>query len=257
MSLPKAYQTEIQALDQQILASRPCDVVQFCADYFSSRLAAERAAFLEPTTSSSPPESLLRTPPDAPNATEMSNPFSSPFGVNANPFGGGEGAQSQSAGVIHRVIEEEENENVTSPTTPSFGLTGSAFKTPFGGDGGSDGTPSGVRSPPNPESYPAQYNFGRRTSVSAESLKPSADVNDNWSPPLHEKTTDQLQRLRKAILDNFLFSHLDEEQSAQVLGALVEKPIPAKGIKVIPPPVLATQASSSNGRAGYQPRGCR
>jgi cAMP-dependent protein kinase regulator len=39
--------------------------------------------------------------------------------------------------------------------------------------------------------------------------------------------------LRKAIEGNFLFSHLEDEQSAQILGALVEKPIPARGIKVI------------------------
>jgi cAMP-dependent protein kinase regulator len=89
-----------------------------------------------------------------------------------------------------------------------------------------------MRSPPNPEGYPAQYNFARRTSVSAESLKPVADNNDNWTPPVHPKTPEQLERLKQAISGNFLFSHLDDEQSAQVLGALVEKPIPTKGIKV-------------------------
>lgn len=92
--------------------------------------------------------------------------------------------------------------------------------------------PPTVRPPPHADSYPAQYNLNRRTSVSAESLKPSADTYDNWSPPFHEKTTDQLERLQKAIKDNFLFSHLEEDQSAQILGALVEKPVPAKDIKV-------------------------
>ena len=42
----------------------------------------------------------------------------------------------------------------------------------------------------------------------------------------------QLARLKRAIEGNFLFSHLDDEQSHQILGALVEKPIPAKDIKV-------------------------
>lgn len=135
---------------------------------------------------------------------------------------------------MQRVAEEDENDTVTSPTTPHFGTTTSAtFRGPFGGDATFDPQPSGVRSPPNPEGYPAQYNFGRRTSVSAESLKPVADSYDNWTPPYHPKTPEQLERLKKAISGNFLFSHLDEEQSAQILGALVEKPIPAKGIKVI------------------------
>jgi cAMP-dependent protein kinase regulator len=141
----------------------------------------------------------------------MSGPFSSPFGANANPFGGG------GSSTMHRVAEEEENDVV--------GVG------PFGGDASADGPPS-ARGPPNADSYPAQYNFGRRTSVSAESLKPSADVHDNWSPPFHDKTPEQLERLTRAIEGNFLFSHLDEEQNQQILGALVEKPIPAKGIKV-------------------------
>ena len=68
--------------------------------------------------------------------------------------------------------------------------------------------------------------------MSAESLKPVTDSYDNWTPPVHQKTADQLERLKTAIQGNFLFSHLDDEQSAQILGALMEKPIPTKGIKV-------------------------
>lgn len=152
--------------------------------------------------------------------------FTSPFGANANPFGS---ARLDTAAIT----EEDENDTIASPTTPNFGLTsGSNFHGPFASDAPSDSHTSGLRSPPNPEGYPAQYNFGRRTSVSAESLKPVADTYDNWSPPVHPKSPEQLERLKKAISGNFLFSHLDEEQSAQILGALVEKPIPTKGIKV-------------------------
>lgn len=144
----------------------------------------------------------------------MSGQFSSPFGANANPFGG---SRSQ----MHSLAEEDEN---APPTAMPIGA----------GDAPTDAPPT-ARSPPNPDSYPAQYNFNRRTSVSAESLKPSADTYDNWSPPCHEKNPDQLARLKKAIEGNFLFNHLDDEQSAQILGALVEKPVPAKDIKVREP----------------------
>lgn len=158
--------------------------------------------------------------------------FTSPFGANSNPFGAGRLDTSP----MHRVAEEDENENVTSPTTHSFGQSsapgGHTFQGPFGGDASPDLGHSGPRSPPFPETYPAQYNFNRRTSVSAESLKPVADTFDNWTPPVHPKTEEQIERLKKAIGGNFLFSHLDDEQSSQILGALVEKPIPAKGIKV-------------------------
>ncbi|KAK0614181.1 cyclic nucleotide-binding-like protein [Immersiella caudata] len=158
--------------------------------------------------------------------------FTSPFGANSNPFGPGR----VDTGPMHSLAEEDENDGVTSPTTPSFSVNAgspTAFRAPFGGDSAYDPSVSGLRSPPAPEGYPAQYNFGRRTSVSAESLKPVADTYDNWTPPVHPKTPDQLERLKKAISGNFLFSHLDDEQSAQILGALVEKPIPTKGIKVI------------------------
>lgn len=241
MSLPEAYQTEIKALEQRIIKSQPSDVLQFCADYFLARLAAERTLFL-PATASSP--AIDNVPPEQTTTKAMSSPFGV-FGANANPFGSSETVQTAPKRITS-VIEEDETENVTSPTTPSFGSTipinASApqerFAHPFGGDAGADEPPTSLRSPPNPESYPAQYNFGRRTSVSAESLKPSADTSDNWTPPYHQKTPEQLDRLKRAIENNFLFSHLDDEQAAQILGALVEKPIPAKGIKVgfaIPP----------------------
>lgn len=155
-----------------------------------------------------------------------SSSFTSPFGVNSNPFGGNDG------NLMQKVIEEEENDTITSPTAGHFNMnSGSVFSGPFGGDGSSD-HPSALRSPPNPDNFPAQYNFGRRTSVSAESLKPVADNNDNWTPPVYPKSGGQLSRLTNAISKNFLFSHMDDEQKAQVLGAMQEKPIPAKDIKV-------------------------
>lgn len=159
----------------------------------------------------------------------MSNSgFTSPFGANSNPFGA-----RIDTGMMQRVAEEDENDVITSPTTPNFGVgTNNLFRGPFGGDASSESQPFGQRGPPNPDGYPAQYNFARRTSVSAESLKPVGDSYDNWSPPQHPKTPEQLERLKTAIGGNFLFSHLDDEQSAQILGALVEKPIPTKGIKV-------------------------
>lgn len=153
-------------------------------------------------------------------------------GTNTNPFGTAEQVPS---GAITKVQEEDEEglDTLTSPTTPSFGFGksgASAFGSPFGGDASSDGPPSSFK--PTSDGFPSNYGMGRRTSVSAESLNPTASANDNWTPPYHQKSEDQLARLKKSISGNFLFSHLDDEQTAQILGALQEKPIPAKGIKV-------------------------
>ncbi len=159
--------------------------------------------------------------------------------------------QVSTAGPMQNLTEEDENDTLTSPTGSSFRnppfASGKTSSTPFGADGSGDhsfdfsnnhnsGTsqgPSAFRpSRSGSEGFPSNYNMTRRISVSAESLNPT-DQNDNWKPPFHPKSPDQLSRLKASVSSNFLFSHLDDEQSGLVLGALVEKPIPAKDIKVI------------------------
>lgn len=230
MSLPAEYLHEIEALNQEVLKSKPTDILQFCANFFGKRLESQRSEF------------LLSSPKSIQHTTQHSDMSGSTFpgrlGTNANPFGGdtaSSGNEQAKSGTITKVMEEDENDTVTSPTTPSFSFTksgASTFGSPFGGDGSGSGPPSSFK-PTAGEGFPAQYGMGRRTSVSAESLNPTASSNDNWTPPFHQKSQDQLARLHKSISGNFLFSHLDDEQNAQVLGALMEKPIPAKGIKVI------------------------
>lgn len=221
MSLPSAYLKEIELLDEEVVKAQPTDILQFCTNHFQKRLEAERAQFLLSAAPSQPPNMSGST-------------FPGRLGTSSNPFGGTTGEQT-SSGSISKVVEEDENDTITSPTSPSFGFgktTAPTFGGSFGGDGAGDGPPSSFK-PTSSEGFPAHYGMGRRTSVSAESLNPTASSNDNWSPPFHQKSQDQLTRLQKSISNNFLFSHLDDEQSSQVLGALVEKPIPAKGIKVI------------------------
>lgn len=92
---------------------------------------------------------------------------------------------------------------------------------------------AGGFNPGSADSTGQGYHFGRRTSVSAESMNPAESSSENWTPPVHPKSDEQRARLRQAFQPNFLFSHLDEEQSSHVLNALQEKPIPAKDIKVI------------------------
>ena len=147
-----------------------------------------------------------------------------------NPFaGGGFGASRGSSGNIHNVAEEDES-----------GPTGGAAASPISGSGNNfsfnqnttSQPPTSFRLSGLESGFPSNYSMARRTSVSAESLNPSAS-DDNWKPPYHAKTPDQLQRLKTSVSSNFLFSHLDDESSSLVLGALVEKPIPAKDINVI------------------------
>jgi cAMP-dependent protein kinase regulator len=234
MSLPSDYSNEINALNREVAKHQPHDVLQFCANFFNRRLESQRAEFLLEQQHSA---QKGRGPP------ETSFPGSNPFGT------------SPSGGYMHRLEEEEEPDTKTSPTASSFpppdmddphtnpNTTSAAApaENTFGNFAGFGAPSKGApHSQPHsavgtidPQSFPSNYNLNRRTSVSAESLNPAASANDNWTPPFHHKSDDQQARLKAAVAGNFLFSHLDDDQSAQVLGALQEKPIPTKGIKVI------------------------
>ncbi|KFY25276.1 hypothetical protein V491_01833 [Pseudogymnoascus sp. VKM F-3775] len=139
---------------------------------------------------------------------------------------------------IHQVVEEDEGDAVASPTTGSF--PGSKTESGSGGgDSSTDGPPSSFK--PSSDGFPSNYGMGRRTSVSAESMNPTDSTNDKWTPPYYPKTPDQLKRLKSAIGSHTLFRALDDEQSHQIIGALVEKPIPAKNIKVSQSFILPNQ----------------
>lgn len=149
----------------------------------------------------------------------------------SNPFGGG------STG-MQNLHEEDENDTISSPTNTHSqpAVSSSPFtgnESTFGAGPPSSFRPSASGGGPDDQSLPANYNLARRTSVSAESLTPTSHQDSNWKPPLHSKTPEQLTRLRASVSTNFLFSHLDDDSTSLVLGALVEKPIPAKDIKVI------------------------
>lgn len=124
---------------------------------------------------------------------------------------------------IHSVNEEDESRDSLSFSASPFGNF--------------NFNPSGGAAHQAPQddsttSLPSNYNMNRRTSVSAESLQPTTASQD-WSPPNHPKSQEQIDRLRKAVSSNFLFAHLAEEQAVQVLGALQEKPLPKAGMRVI------------------------
>ena len=177
----------------------------------------------------------------------------------SNPFSGRENAEQRQ---FARIEEEDESGPTDMPVrsaesgqsaaasqsqhqrTYDQGMFGTFGFNPYDGgeqgasrQGGREGSedPGQLRPVGNMHSggLPHNYGLGRRTSVSAESLNPTSSGSDSWEPPHHPKTPEQLSRLKTAVSGNFLFSHLDDEQFQTVLNALVEKPVPAKDIKVI------------------------
>jgi cAMP-dependent protein kinase regulator len=69
---------------------------------------------------------------------------------------------------------------------------------------------------------PTNYHRDRRTSVSAESIAPS-QTHQDFIKTIIPKTTEQCDRIRFSVGNNFLFKHLDEEQAQDVVDAMAEK----------------------------------
>lgn len=155
--------------------------------------------------------------------------FSSPFGGNGN--------------ATARATDDSSPFSEEAPGGP-FGNASPFGASPFGAGAQTPSAPVGVPSndlddhafdePPIPS-----YALGRRTSVSAESLVPTASrtfdpthafiaEEDEDAPeaapemPVFPKSDEQLKRIREAIRPNFLFRNLDEEQEHDVLAAMKE-----------------------------------
>lgn len=113
MSLSPASLDVIDTLQKEILENKPTDLIQFCANYFARLLELDRSQFIQSLS---------------PQDTKMSgSTFPGRFGSHSNPFGGDAtssgGETTTSSGQISKVMEEDENDTITSPTTPSFGST--------------------------------------------------------------------------------------------------------------------------------------
>ncbi|EPY52982.1 cAMP-dependent protein kinase regulatory subunit Cgs1 [Schizosaccharomyces cryophilus OY26] len=81
-------------------------------------------------------------------------------------------------------------------------------------------------------SYPQNYNFLRRKSVSAESMNPNSFMRLP-RPQVPLKSPEELEHLKKAVGHNFLFKNLDEERYLEVLSAMTEKRIGEAGVTLI------------------------
>lgn len=231
MSLPSDYTNEIEALSREIRKQQPNDILQFCANFFQRRLESQRAEFL-----------LTQRHSSQTGMAESSFPGSNnPFGATSSSSAAATSRSIPPTTGMHSVAEEDEHD-FASPTASSFppnvrDNTANTGASSFGSFAFNPSSSSAEAHSSDtmevPQSYPDKYNLNRRTSVSAESLAPSAADDSNWKAPSYPKTSEQESRLRAAVAHNFLFAHLDDEQTSQVLGALQEKKIPAKDVRVI------------------------
>ncbi|CZT21104.1 related to cAMP-dependent protein kinase regulatory subunit [Ramularia collo-cygni] len=258
MSLPSDYTNEIGTLNREVLKNAPKDILQFCANFFQRRLESQRAEFLlgqrhstQPgiAESSFPGNNPFGTTSNAPGLTagamhsvaeEEEHDFASPTAANFAPHIRDPSSPSPRApaAVPSNITTDNNTDNNTFGNFGNFGFGAGSGLGSGSGIATRSGDPSaaataGAMDHTHMQSFPSNYNMNRRTSVSAESLAPAGADDQTWKAPQYPKTQDQISRLREAVAHNFLFSHLDDDQSAQVLGALQEKKVPAKDVRVI------------------------
>lgn len=224
MSLPSHQQSFLDELTRELKTKNPDDVLQFCANFINQKLSLERTTHR--------------------GSGSGQGGIANGKMADAGPFG-----SSKNVNSIQE--EDEEHDTLGSPTDSRFkardsGSSPFSNSSPFGAAAGGAaagaaggslfgnwlGSQGQSDQDTTQQPLPNNYAGNRRTSVSAESMQPDAE-SSNWKPPKHHKTPDQLERLKKAVASNFLFSQLDEDSFNTVLDALVEKSIPAANIKVI------------------------
>jgi len=239
-----SFEQLVEDLTRDVHRAQPRDPLQYCANWFHTRLEEQRIRFRDAAIDRSPNAAAQRQelydewgpagPPAGPIASKPSprpsldnspflkNPFGAQSALNTfspapNPFGAGHGGPAP-----FLTINEEE---VLSP---------SAFASPFADPFALK--PSAGDNSGNTLALPPGL-LGRRTSVSAESIVPGSQSSE--AVPFHPKTPEQLKRIKAAIRDNFIFRDIEEKQLQAVLGAMEE-------VHVVPNEVVIRQGDQGD-----------
>ncbi|CDO52699.1 hypothetical protein DV113_002780 [Geotrichum candidum] len=219
MSLPQEYLDELNTLNKEVLAKQPKDVLEFCANYFNSRLEQKKQQQLKPgprqrsQTESIDPASI----PEEPH--EANSGIGGHFSAFKTKLFSHEGSVDPAS------TASPTSASITPNSTGNSAASGSLFSSSFGGSLRSAATSAAGRFNGH---FPINFNANRRTSVSAESLNPTSFSGASFEPNNKKHLTPaQLERLNKSVGQNFLFANLDEESRKSVLSALEEKKVPA------------------------------
>ncbi|KAF8558835.1 camp-dependent protein kinase regulatory subunit [Imleria badia] len=238
------FDSLVADLTRDVHRAQPKDALQFCANWFQSRLEEQRTRTRDALSShrgvSSMQEQLsadfyVDTPlnlvprnatptPVSPfsNVASQRRPSSYPF--SHSPFG-----TLNVPGNALLSIDSNGASNGLGP--PTFTLDGPPTS-PLSADPSNcfaryDATSTPTMSSSlslGPSDYlhaPSATILARRTSVSAEPI--AVDSGHDDPLPVYPKTPDQLRRIKASIANNFIFRDLDEEQETGVLNAMQER----------------------------------
>lgn len=204
----------LKELEKELLEHQPQDVVQFCATYFHYKLKEQRAQLISLAQSysenydndSAQHNELEQKEEEDGDEKQSVNSENK----NENESVKDDEIKEEESDVLHPLVEindQKADNHMDHIETESEDET--------------------TELPPPP---PINYNRGRRTSVSAESMAPTNDK--NYVKIIIPKTSEQRKRIEVSISNNFLFKNLDEEQYTDVINAMTEKRI-EKGVTII------------------------
>ena len=243
------FDTLVEDLTRDAHRAQPKDALQFCANWFQTRLEEQRTrtrdSLLHRSRSFSrevASDLYVDTPigaggPGPKTVSPFSNSIPRPRSslrqesVSPSPFGTlnipgnallSHDHDSAMMGPPSFIVDGRE----LPPTSP-LSMSGS------GSFSGFESTPISMSTSLNPGDYlhpPTSAIFARRTSVSAESI--AMDSSTDEPLPVYPKSPDQLRRIKASIANNFIFRDLDEEQETGVLNAMQERAV-VKGEVVI------------------------
>jgi cAMP-dependent protein kinase regulator len=237
-------------LSRDVHRVQPRDALQFCANWFQSRLEEQRtrtrALLAEPRSlsislqlpkdhyvddgtlgfSGTAPVSPTSQPllSRAPRMSMWAEP--GPFGtldVPGNALLSDDNRDLRRSSGAPLFSFNDDSIPPDAPAPPPHNATGS----PVAGFG--DASPFAVGAQPVPFNAPDYLSppnnliYARRTSVSAESI--NVDSEAAAPLPVFAKSEAQMQRIKASIAANFLFRDLDEEQESGVLNAMREQPV--------------------------------
>ncbi|CBQ71631.1 cAMP-dependent protein kinase type II regulatory chain [Sporisorium reilianum SRZ2] len=236
MSLPANTAALLNDLHRDVARARPADPLQFCANWFSAKLEEQRRQHLANNLAfaAAPASSQPLGPSDVDFggvAPGLASPTQRASLFNTDPFAPPAAATAGAAAAA-----------ATAPAPSLFNNASASAPVPMDASQSPDSTPAPApptNFPPSSAStsisnaplIPPTFNLGRRTSVSAESMAPSAANAESDGSPLPKtvipKSEEQMQRIRGSIGNNLLFRNLEQDQYRDVLLAMKEVKVDA------------------------------
>ncbi|KAG7660463.1 PKAR [[Candida] subhashii] len=241
MSQQQIVTDELVQLQKELISKNPPDVLQFCANYFNSKLQSQRNQLWSQQAKAN--AAGINLFPNVDNMTfnqagaafihDRQPSFKSPFGLN-DPH-------SIHDHDPHAPIVDHNGQQ--SDRQVGGGGAGGLFKSNFGVNTSPTDQKIKEVDPSAPQSIESQrqqhhnvaqlvsnipiaFNANRRTSVSAEALNPAKLKSESWKPPVNNLSSSEEETLAANLKQNFLFKQLDPTSKRTVISALSSRKFP-------------------------------